>query len=619
VAKDRIKILGGWSAWAEPVLQGRLIRPDGEAIWVLMRRRPELEFSPDEWKVQKANSRLISRVDHPSVLRLLHAATIDGAPAWIHEGFQGVSLERVLAVYGAEGQFLSARAAVETVQRAIQGLRAAISQGSNLPGAHGNFCHPGPAPSELLIDAVGAVKLAGFGFQTESVKLPEQPGYVPHVPGSPEQRGAYGVAALLVHLLGGERPGEAGSDADRQSAVIRRAMIRVLARPGEAVPESVVELIKSGLAFDPDERPEFTEIEDELARSASQLRSESLRVWAPATVPGLLKMQEEGYPDPSSGRIRRHIDLADDSSSYEAPPVRAPSTDSAPREVATVMAKVDVAAAVEAASEDNSRETIGAVSQTSFASIPTSETDVKLALPTVLGTEPEAPVPVVLDIGDPDDTWEIELEVEGRMGGWPLVAGLLIGMVIAAIVGWVVVEQMGQQMPETQATVAEPSVLERTPSVVEPVAPPVAEENADSGEAPNVPEEADNEEDIVSPTAEPIEAPVAVPVADNAPAEEEQLRPTRTPPAPARTAPPAPVPAEFRVSFRNASPTIDRIIVKCHKGGVSEGAELVYIDRAGKGPCRVEGYDGTEKVAVSAVLMGPHNFTCFEGNARVCR
>jgi hypothetical protein len=60
------------------------------------------------------------------------------------------------------------------------------------------------------------------------------------------------------------------------------------------------------------------------------------------------------------------------------------------------------------------------------------------------------------------------------------------------------------------------------------------------------------------------------------------------------------------------------MMVICHKGGVGEGAELVQIVRAGRGPCTVHGFRGLEKVSVFATLTGPKDYACFKGGARTC-
>ena len=103
MAKDKVKITGDWSAWAEPVHQGRLVRPDGEAAWVLIRCRPDEQVDDEGFAALKVMGRLMARIDHPSVLKLLHITRVDGVPAWVYEGFQGVSVARVRGVVTHEG------------------------------------------------------------------------------------------------------------------------------------------------------------------------------------------------------------------------------------------------------------------------------------------------------------------------------------------------------------------------------------------------------------------------------------------------------------------------------------------------------------------------------------
>ena len=66
-------------------------------------------------------------------------------------------------------------------------------------------------------------------------------------------------------------------------------------------------------------------------------------------------------------------------------------------------------------------------------------------------------------------------------------------------------------------------------------------------------------------------------------------------------------------------PSLDRMVVKCHKGGSAEGKSVVHIVNAGVGPCRVIGYRGAERISVSAVVKKPGAFSCFEGGSRTCR
>ena len=641
MGKDVIKLLGDWSAWADPVRQGRLERPDGESVWVLIRCRSDLPMTADHWVALKNHGRLMSRIDHPSVLRLLHTTKIDGQPAWVYEGFQAVSLARALDVSNANKEFLPARVAVEAAERTVQGIRAALAQGANIPGAPGPVLHLGPAPSEVLVDAVGGVRIAGFSLATDDVVDARPPtGYAPAQPGTPEQRAAYGVGALLVHLLGGERPAEGATEPRKQDAVIRRAVIRVLARPGEAVPDGMPELIRSCLAFDPDERPELTVIQDALTASAEMLRSAGLRTWCPTAVPDLLQRADDGYPDPDTARMKRHIAPADQPEDVMF--IRSESSERRPpREIPTIMAKPSLAAQAFLADEGARREQTPAAITGSYDSIPTSETDVHSMRAAPIVQDSVAPPPIAIDGGG--DTWEDD--EEARMGGWPLVAGALIGMVLAAAVGAFAVNHMtgtqtagdgaqavGAAAPVIAAPDPQAAILRGEPVPSAPTAATAAAEPIGDPQPTTVPDPVDAAPPSMAqapsstPEAPAEEAPS--PAADGtagegedaAPSEVEATldgEPTESPPTDdAESAGDAA--DAFAVTFVAEPGAVDRMRVRCHTLDPVEGAEEVRIDRAVRGPCRVEGFIGETKLSVSAILKGPKTYTCFRDGSRIC-
>jgi hypothetical protein len=620
VAKDVVKILGDWNAWAEPVRQGRLVRPDGESSWVLIRCRADVVLDADSWRAIKLHGRLISRIDHPGVLHLFHTSKVDGQPAWVYEGFQAVSLARALDVANANKEFLPARAAVEAVERASQGIRAALTQGQNIQGSPGPVIHLGPAPSELLVDSTGSLRVAGFSIEVEGAPGLRAPsGYAPFKPGTPAQRAVYGLGALLVHLLGGERPGTAGDDARRQSAVIRRAVIRVLSRPGEAVPDTMTDLIRSVLAFEPEDRPTLSELQDVLVSAAEQFGSAGLRTWAPERVPGLLKQAELGYPDPDTVRMRRHIESSEEAGSGAF--TRKKAQPRVPREVATIVGRPAISPQAPLFSTDPHAEATPLVSSGSLSVNPTSETDIATAFSEVAKVEAESTDPVPFEIDGPDDTWErTGVDDSSRLGGWPLILGAMIGMVVAAVVGWFAVEHMLAAPLSTDVVdfSGSPQALPK-PAVVPvvPVAPVPAEVEVAVEAEPAV--GAPKAETEVSPDipSTPVEAKV--------PAEPSSGKTTPSDTT-AGSAGTSATPAtdggsdseEFVVSFRSFDATIDRMTVICHKGGVGEGVELVQLIQAGRGPCTVHGFRGTEKVSVFTTLTGPDDYACFKGGARAC-
>ena len=156
-------------------------------------------------------------------------------------------------------------------------------------------------------------------------------------------------------------------------------------------------------------------------------------------------MGEHGYPDPDTARMKRHIEPTDDSSFLSSPGRKRKAEKKAPpREVKTTVGRPAVNPRDLQPYEADPAEATPFIGSQALDSMPTSETDVaSLQIRRMSGeaTQPEIPV----DVGDVEDTWEVETAEEPeRVGGWPLVAGLIIGMVVAVGVGQVAVDD-GEQ------------------------------------------------------------------------------------------------------------------------------------------------------------------------------
>ncbi|NOY27583.1 MAG: hypothetical protein GXP62_17095, partial [Oligoflexia bacterium] len=164
--------------------------------------------------------------------------------------------------------------------------------------------HPGVTPGHVLISRQGELRVMGFRAVPVGLSLPPPPGY-----GAPEggQDGpalVYGIGALLSELLSGELPPGSASDEGHHAAVVRRALIRVLSRPGARVPESVMAIMRQCLAFSPADRPSLPRLAVDLARVADSLPQAELSTWAQNAIPSLW------------------IRLAGDPSEIGPPPVR---------------------------------------------------------------------------------------------------------------------------------------------------------------------------------------------------------------------------------------------------------------------------------------------------------
>jgi hypothetical protein len=333
----------------------------------------------------------------------------------------------------------------------------------------------------------------------------------------------------------------------------------------------------------------------------------------------LLKQAELGYPDPDTVRMRRHIESSEEAGSGAF--TRKKAQPRVPREVATIVGRPAISPQAPLFSTDPHAEATPLVSSSSLSVNPTSETDIATAFSEVGKVEAESTDPVPFEIGGPDDTWErTGVDDSSRLGGWPLILGAMIGMVVAAVVGWFAVEHMLAAPLSTDVVDFSGSPQAVPKPAVVPVAAvaPVPAEVEVAVEA---------EPAVGAPKAETEVSPdiPSTPVEAKVPAEPSSGKTTPSDTT-AGSAGTSATPAtdggsdseEFVVSFRSFDATIDRMTVICHKGGVGEGVELVQFIQAGRGPCTVHGFRGTEKVSVFTTLTGPDDYACFKGGARTC-
>jgi Protein kinase domain len=301
VAKLKLKVQGPWRAWHSDVLSGMLQRPDGGGVPVLVRY---LAVGRDG---SRDDGRLLSATRHPNVLRTLQLSMVNGRAVAVHEGFEGASAERVLQTLRSRNMFIPVRAALEVVQGVAEAIESAAAEIDGL-----QVVHPGPTPLEVLIDSQGKLKLAGFavvGGDRPPVSGPA--GYeAPEAQAGPKGA-SYGLGALLVELLAGERPSAGSSEPNRHEAMIRRALIRVLARPGENAPDGVINLVRQCMSRDPDERPSPGDVAARLTGLASGLRSPGLRAWAPGVVPTVLQIERVDAARASATIVPEEDMLAD--------------------------------------------------------------------------------------------------------------------------------------------------------------------------------------------------------------------------------------------------------------------------------------------------------------------
>ena len=74
----------------------------------------------------------------------------------------------------------------------------------------------------------------------------------------------------------------------------------------------------------------------------------------------------------------------------------------------------------------------------------------------------------------------------------------------------------------------------------------------------------------------------------------------------------------FAVTFQADPGDADTLHVMCHVGGLVQGDTTARLANAGPGPCRIEGFRGTETVSTTFVLREPGTYRCFAQRAPSC-
>lgn len=297
VASSKLKLVGRYPAWGPDAREARLNRPDGSAVSTMVRVLEDKESSPQVLGRLRDDAALLSRIRHENVLHVEHVTAVGGHAAMVYEFFEAVSLRRALRFLTERGQVLPVRAALEAAAAVATALDAGATTSGTAGGTVGGtprIIHTGPTPQDVVVDALGRVKVGGFSVWNVGDPVPIcPPGY-----GAPEGAhgpGAlvYGVGALIVELLTGEAPLPGSVDEAMHESALRRMLIRVVSRPGEGMSQVLGETIRQVLSRTPESRPAPGVLARRLREMTITLHSPGLRTWAPASVPAILAWRPE--------------------------------------------------------------------------------------------------------------------------------------------------------------------------------------------------------------------------------------------------------------------------------------------------------------------------------------
>jgi hypothetical protein len=240
VVGSSLRVQSVREAWGPDVRAAVLTRPGGVEEPVLVRISP-VEAAPDVMARAAEDLPELRRVTAPGVLPVEQVAAVGGRLARVYAWFDGTSLRVVLANALRTGVALPARAVIE-----IAGQVGIALDGGLRSSEAGHLHHAGCGPEDVLVDTAGEVRLTGFVVLRPGELLSTRPGYRSVGDADP---GAYMVAALLYELLTGEVPPEPGDTPERHETIVRRMLIRALARPGDSPGEAVGQALREALGW----------------------------------------------------------------------------------------------------------------------------------------------------------------------------------------------------------------------------------------------------------------------------------------------------------------------------------------------------------------------------------
>ena len=250
--------------------------------------------SDDPARRLRDEARLMARLRHPGIVRLIAYLNLDSGPGLLMELVDGPNLAELLR----RGGPVPARAALEIVACVAEALAYAAA----LPGDDGaalSLRHRDVKPANLAITRHGEVKLLDFGIAwgafraREAESGPEARGtgtYMAperHAGRDSETVDVFSLGLVLLNLLTGkEHPELPSAEADQRAFQDRLGLTALAALgPRSRVNELIAALVISAVEWSPVARPSPEKVA-ELARVlAAEAGGPGLREWAASAVP----------------------------------------------------------------------------------------------------------------------------------------------------------------------------------------------------------------------------------------------------------------------------------------------------------------------------------------------
>jgi serine/threonine protein kinase len=274
--------------------------------------KPEVAVGPNMQRTRD-EARLLSRLDHPHIVRVERLLEVDGTPMIVMEHVKGASFGDLLEL---QPDGIPASVALEAMRATCLALDAAF----NHPDPDGKplrVIHRDVKPSNTLMSTDGVVKVVDFGTaqsafdgreaQTRSIVLGSRPYMAPErLDGAADAPSldVYSVGISLFELLTGKLPILSVNQSSHEAALKRQLPFVTVAGAPDDVVAAVQRLIGELCAYVPEQRPTPAAAASSIAEVAALLPPElrvTLAEYARDVVQPLYD-QREVRPPPAYGR-----------------------------------------------------------------------------------------------------------------------------------------------------------------------------------------------------------------------------------------------------------------------------------------------------------------------------
>ena len=254
-------------------------------------------------------ARLLGLLRHRAIVQVDGLVMLDGRWTVVMELIEGADLQKIIRGAGP----FPVGCALEIISEAASALDVAYHT-TAANGVPMRLIHRDIKPPNLIVTAAGETKVLDFGIaradfgsreaQTKSIMYGSI-GYM-----APERMefeelpagDVFALGAVLFEIIDGSPFGKSSINPTKHASFLEDALAK-LKKKQPNLPAEFWDLLKSMLAYDPEERPTSREVERRCRAIRGQVGEPWLRDWAEKVIPPLVRKKSEMQSDGQTGKV----------------------------------------------------------------------------------------------------------------------------------------------------------------------------------------------------------------------------------------------------------------------------------------------------------------------------